>query len=67
MINNKGELEIMLLFSYSHQNVTYIFLKFSTKYIVHSRDVKWLNKYYSEYFNFDKITKSSLLYDFTVN
>ena len=27
----------------------------------------WLNKYYSEYFNCDKITKSSLLSDFPVN
>ena len=66
-INNKGELSMMVGFSYNHPNLTFRLFKFSTKSIIHSRDVKWLNKYYSEYFNCDKITKSSLLPYFPVN
>ena len=66
-INNKVELEMMVGFSYNHPNLTFRLFKFSTKSIIHSRDVRWLNKYYSEYFNCDKITKSSLLSDFPVN
>ena len=58
---------MMVGFSYNHLNLTFRLFKFSTKSIIHSRDVRWLNKYYSEYFNCDKITKSSLLSYFTVN
>ena len=58
---------MMVGFSYNHPNLTFRLFKFSTKSIIHSRDVRWLNKYYSEYFNCDKITKSSLLSDFPVN
>ena len=54
-INNKGELSMMVGFSYNHPHLTFRLFKFITKSIIHSRDVKWLNKYYSEYFNSDKI------------
>ena len=55
----------MVGFSYNHPNLTFILFKFR-KSIINSRNVNWL-KYYSDYFNSDKITKSSLLSDFPVN
>ena len=55
-IKNKGELAMMVGFSYNHPSLTYRLFKFKTKSIIHSRDIVWLNKYYSEYF------KSNVLY-----
>ena len=50
-IKNKGELSMMVGFSYNHPSLTYRLFKFKTKSIIHIRDIVWLKKYYSEYFN----------------
>ena len=50
-IKNKGDLAMMVGFSYNHPSLTYRLFKFKTKSIIHIRDIVWLNKYYSEYFN----------------
>ena len=41
-VNNKGELAMMVGFSHNHPNIAFRLFKFSTKSIIHSRDVRWL-------------------------
>ena len=41
-IKNKGELSMMVGFSYNHPSLTYRLFKFKTKSIIHSRDIVWL-------------------------
>ena len=66
-IKNKGELAMMVGFSYNHPSLTYRLFKFKTKSIIHSRDIVWLNKYYSEYFKSNVLYRNLMSQSITLN
>ena len=49
-LDPRGQMSMFVGYSLNHPTDTYCFINLSTKRIIHSRDVKWLDKTWGQYY-----------------